>query len=238
VPAGGASVRGVPTGRRRPPSAASDAPTTRHDVGAPSHYFDAQPATGSARREVPLVLPDRTVDLVTDRAVFSGDRVDAGTRYLLLEAPAPPATTRHALDLGCGYGPIAVTLAHRAPAATVWAVDANERAVALCAENAARLGLGNVRTAVVGPEQPLGDLPQDVRFDVIWSNPPIRIGKAALHELLARWLDRLAAGGHAYLVVHKHLGSDSLQRWLVEQGWTATRVGSRAGYRLLDVSHA
>jgi 16S rRNA (guanine1207-N2)-methyltransferase len=179
---------------------------------------------------VRLVLPDLTATLTTDRGVFSADGVDAGTKLLLLEAPVPPPGAAHLLDLGCGYGPIAVALAQRAPAARVWAVDVNERAVALTARNAARAATTNVRA--VTAEQ---GVPADVTLDAVYSNPPIRIGKAALHDLLLDWLPRLRPGGHAYLVVQKHLGSDSLARWLVEQGWPTTRLVSRAGYRVLDV---
>lgn len=201
------------------------------------HYFEAAPSTGSDRRTVPLVLPDLSADLITDRGVFAGDRVDAGTKLLLIDAPMPEtAAVRTALDLGCGYGPIAVTLARRFPDATVWAVDVNERAVALCRDNAAALGCANVRTALVDDEHPHGSVPDDARFDLIWSNPPIRVGKPALHALLHRWLPRLTPDGHAVLVVQKHLGSDSLQRWLGEQGFGVQRLTSRAGYRLLDVT--
>jgi len=216
---------------RRPaptPSRAGDEPA------ATGQYFEATPAAPSKPTTVHLVLPDLTTTLQSDRAVFSADRVDAGTKYLLLEATDPP-DRGHLLDLGCGYGPIAVTLSHRAPAATVWAVDVNERAVDLCAANGARLGHGRVHASVVRDDRPFGAVPDDVTFAGIWSNPPIRIGKAALHDLLARWLPRLEPGGHAHLVVQKHLGSDSLQRWLVEQGWAADRLGSRAGFRILDV---
>lgn len=155
--------------------------------------------------------------------------MDAGTKLLLLEAPVP-APTGDLLDLGCGYGPIALTLARRAPGATVWAVDVNRRALALTEANAAANGVANVRAAT--PD----DVPADVSFATIWSNPPIRIGKAALHELLLRWLPRLAPGGRAVLVVQKHLGADSLARWLVEQGFPTTRLQSRAGYRLLEIA--
>ena len=75
-------------------------------------------------------------------------------------------------------------------------------------------------------------------FALIWSNPPIRIGKAALHSLLATWLARLEPAAPAYLVVQRHLGSDSLQRWLQEAGWTADRVAARSGYRVLQVRAA
>lgn len=200
------------------------------------HYFDATPTTASTPRSVPLVLPDLSWTLTTDRGVFSGDRVDAGTKFLLLDAPPPPPTTRHALDLGCGYGPVALTLAHRLPAATVWAVDVNERAVGLTAANAEALGLANVVPVVVSDTEPDGTVPDDVRFDLIWSNPPIRIGKPALHALLRHWLGRLQPDGLAVLVVQKHLGADSLQRWLVEQGHATERVASRSSYRLLRVA--
>jgi 16S rRNA G1207 methylase RsmC len=78
-------------------------------------------------------------------------------------------------------------------------------------------------------------VPEDVAFDAIWSNPPIRVGKQALHALLVRWLARLADGGRAHLVVGKNLGSDSLQRWLTEQGWPTERMASERGFRVLRV---
>ncbi len=158
------------------------------------------------------------------------------------------------MDLGCGYGPIAVALALRCPGATVWATDTNERAIDLCRHNAATAGVtGQVKACLVQsePEAPGGardssatgtggasepGLPPSIKFDAVYSNPPIRIGKPRLHALLLDTLDRLGADGNAYLVVHKHLGSDSLQRWLTGQGWPTERLGSRAGYRILHVA--
>ena len=192
------------------------------------HYFEADPAVASRPTSVRLDLPDRSLTLAVDRGVFSSTRVDPGTKYLLIEVPSPPQEGTF-VDLGCGYGPIACTLAARAPGAQVWAVDVNRRAVELCRANAAVLGLDNV-TAVEA-----SDVPDDLAVDLIWSNPPIRVGKAALHDLLATWLERLRPGGHALLVVQKHLGADSLQRWLEGEGWPTTRLGSRTGYRLLQV---
>lgn len=196
----------------------------------PEHYFAAAPATRSRPRQVELALPDRRFVLDTDRGVFSAEQVDVGTRYLLLEAPMPPPQrTLPLLDLGCGYGPIALALAQRAPLAPVYAVDVNERARELCRSNAERAGLGRIE--VCDPAA----VPADVRFGAIYSNPPIRIGNAALHELLVTWLARLEPVGLAVLVVHKHLGADSLQQWLIGVGFTCRRLGSRLGYRLLEV---
>ena len=191
-----------------------------------SHYFDEDPAAPSEPRTVSLVLPDLTVELASDRGVFSSDSVDPGTRYLLLEAPDPGPDVRTALDLGCGYGPIARTLCARAPKAHIWAVDVNERARGLAARN-----LAECDATVAAPD----DIPDDVSFDLIWSNPPIRIGKAALRDLLGRWLTRLTPDGSAVLVVQKHLGADSLAKWITAEIGPCTRLGSRQGYRLLEV---
>ena len=197
--------------------------------GEAGHYFDADPRVPSQPRTVRLDLPAGSISLRTDRGVFAADGVDAATKLLLLEAPEPPAAGTF-VDLGCGYGPIACTLAARVPAATVWAVDVNRRALDLCRENAATLGLPNV--VAYEPEA----VPAEGSVDLIWSNPPIRIGKPALHELLVGWLARLTPAGAAVLVVHKHLGADSLQRWLDAEGWPTTRLGSRDGNRLLRVT--
>ena len=192
-------------------------------------YFDATPSVPSRRRSVELVLPDVFLTLTTDSGVFSGDHIDAGTRFLLQQSSPIASNVRSILDIGCGYGPIALTAAARTPASVVWAVDTNERARALTAENAEANNLANVRVAA--PD----DVPADLSFDLIISNPPIRIGKVALHDVLSRWLNRLAAGGRAWLVVQKHLGSDSLADWLTESGWPTERLSSRKGYRLLEV---
>jgi 16S rRNA (guanine1207-N2)-methyltransferase len=211
--------------------------------GPSSQYFARQPSAASQRRSVGLSLADVELSLTTDRGVFSTDRIDPGTRLLLQEAPHPTDAMGTLLDLGCGYGPIAVTLARRAPAAAVWAVDVNERAVGLCAENAVANGMANVHPVVVDERGAgLAGAPDDVaslaevRFDGIWSNPPIRIGKVALHGLLTHWLDRLAPGGSAWLVVQRHLGADSLAAWMEGEGWATERLVSRAGYRLLQVA--
>ncbi|MFC4895284.1 class I SAM-dependent methyltransferase [Streptosporangium amethystogenes subsp. fukuiense] len=193
-----------------------------------AHYFEERPETADRPGSVTLVLPDLHLKLETDSGVFSAERVDVGTR-ILLESVPPPPSGGDLLDLGCGYGPIALTMASRAPEATVWAVDVNRRSVELCARNARSASLGNVRAMHVD------EVPPQVRFSAIWSNPAIRIGKAAMHEMLTRWLSRLAPDGVAHLVVQKHLGSDSLQRWLNERGWPTERVASRSAYRILRV---
>ncbi|MCZ2403714.1 methyltransferase [Paenarthrobacter sp. Z7-10] len=171
------------------------------------HYFSAQPAGPDTRRPLQVVLAGAARQLRTSSGIFSPDGVDKGTAVLLAEAP-PPAPSGNLLDIGCGWGPIALTLGLRSPNAVVYAVDVNERCLALTRENASSLGLPNVQASLPDEVDPT------VEFSTIWSNPPIRVGKDELHVLLLTWLPRLAPGGSAYLVVQKNLGSDSLQRWL------------------------
>ena len=183
-----------------------------------------------------VTLAGRPVQVRVAAGVFSPGAVDKGTRVLLHDVPHP-APTGDFLDLGCGWGPIALTLGLLSPAARVWAVDVNQRALDLARANAAQLGLSGVRVS-----EPDG-IPVDQRFDLIWSNPPVRVGKTALHELLAQWLPRLQPGGHAYLVMAKNLGADSLQTWLAStlldpDSYAVQRHSTSGGFRVLHVARA
>lgn len=198
---------------------------------SPEHYFTAEPASDGERRRRTVHLAGRELAVETAGGVFSPDHLDGGTEVLLQHVPEPPRTG-DLLDLGCGWGPVALSLGLLAPAARVWAVDVNERALDLTRRNAAAHGLSGVRA--VRPE----DVPDDVRFAVIWSNPPIRVGKETLHAMLRQWLRRLVPGGEAYLVVAKNLGSDSLLRWLGEElagDAVVDRVATARGFRVLRV---
>jgi 16S rRNA (guanine1207-N2)-methyltransferase len=194
-----------------------------------SHYFSEGADTPSDPREVTWLLPDGPMTLLTDHGVFGYGKVDAGTKLLLVRGPQRPAAG-DLLDLGSGTGAIAIALARRSPASTVWAIDVNERARHLCELNAARNQAANVR--VCAP----GDVPEALRFDQIWTNPPIRIGKTALHELLLTWLARLQPGADAWLTVQQHLGADSLQAWLNDHGYPTERRVASAGFRILRVT--
>ncbi|GAA1432489.1 methyltransferase [Microlunatus lacustris] len=198
----------------------------------PSHYFDETPTTPERRRTVTATIWGRELELATANGVFAGEGLDRGTA-VLLRSSTPPTGSPRVLDLGCGWGPIALGIAVHAPAAQVDAVDVNDRALALCRDNAEALGVAD-RVRALRPEQ----VAEDRRYDQIWSNPPIRVGKEALHALLLRWLPRLAPDGEARLVVGRNLGADTLQRWLVEQGYPTERVASAKGFRVLVVRPA
>ena len=198
-----------------------------------SHYFEARPAVPSRPHLVRLKTGDVDLQLQADRGVFGSRGVDLGTLMLLQEAPAPPPAGE-LLDLGCGYGPIAIVLARRTPGARVWAVDVNERALELTRANAVAAGTANVEARL--PD----DVPGAIEFKAIYSNPPVRVGKQPLHDLLLRWLPRMGPDGAAYMVVQRNLGADSLARWLAgaEQGFAVVRLKSKKGYRILEVRRA
>lgn len=197
------------------------------------HYFSATPGGEFVPRTITARLAGRAVTLTTAGGVFSPDRVDAGTGVLLGSTPAPPPGG-DLLDLGCGWGPIALSLALESPHATVWAVDVNERALDLVRRNAESLGLTNVNACLPA------DVPAGIEFRTIWSNPPIRVGKNELHGMLSHWLPRLSAGSDAWLVVQRNLGSDSLHRWLqatLPDDFAVVRAATHKGYRVLRVRH-
>jgi len=193
-----------------------------------SHYFDADPQGSDRRRMVKATVFGRELDFMTSSGTFSPDGLDKATDVLLREVP-PPHGEKTLLDLGSGWGAIAVGLALAAPDATVWAVDVNSRARELTSENAAR---HRARVRVAAPDS----VPGELLFDEIWSNPPVRIGKDALHGLLAMWMPRLAPDGSGYLVVGKNLGADTLQRWLIDSGFPTERIASSRGFRVLRVA--
>ena len=199
------------------------------NVGAEDHYFTSAPGSAARNHHVELETERGRVRLRSSDGTFSPRRIDPGTAVLLDSLPDPRRwPDGPVLDLGCGYGPIAVAVSIRSPGRSVWGVEVNERAADDCRHNAAALSL-DIRVAAPG------EVPEDQRFAAIVSNPPVRIGKAALRALLSGWLPRLVDDGEAWLVVQRHLGADSLAAWLDDTGWRTERIRSRRGYRVLRV---
>lgn len=197
------------------------------------HYFSSEPASPEKMRRIRVHLAGRDLDLTTAGGVFSPDHLDTGTAVLLGNTPTPPPGGNF-LDLGCGWGPISLELALQSPRATVWAVDVNERALDLVRRNAELLQLDNVHA--VTPD----DVPSDIVFKTIRSNPPIRVGKRELHDMLERWIPRLDEHSDGWFVVARNLGSDSLQRWLADtfaDGYSIYRAATSRGFRVLKVRH-
>ena len=196
---------------------------------ASEHYFSSNPGSELKPRAISARIGGVERELVTAGGVFSPERIDAGTSVLLSNVPAPPPGG-NLLDLGCGWGPISLTLALESPHATVWAVDVNERALDLVRLNAEKLGITNINAVTPA------NVPEHATFMTIWSNPPIRVGKNELHGLLQKWLPRLESGCDGWLVVQRNLGSDSLHRWLqasFPDQFAFTRAATNKGYRVL-----
>ena len=197
-----------------------------------NHYFASSPEGPLVTREITVNLNGNKTQVLTAGGIFSPEHIDQGTQVLLahIEAANPTGTF---LDIGCGWGPIALALALHSPKATIYAIDVNERSLELTKMNAGKLGITNI--IVCKPE----DVPQEIMFDEIWSNPPIRVGKKVLHEILNLWIKKLVKGGTARLVVQKNLGSDSLHKWLMEEfspEFESTRIDSSKTFRVLKVS--
>lgn len=199
-----------------------------------NHYFASSPEGPLVPREIAVTLNGNKYSVLTAGGVFSPEHIDQGTQVLLthLEKANPSGNF---LDIGCGWGPIALALALHSPRAKIYAIDVNERSLELTKLNAERLGLTNI--VVCKPEE----VPGDIEFDEIWSNPPIRVGKIALHEILTLWINRLTAGGAARLVVQKNLGSDSLHKWLIQEfnpNFESSRIDTSKTFRVLKVTRA
>jgi 16S rRNA (guanine1207-N2)-methyltransferase len=195
------------------------------------HYFSETPGSDYKPKEISVVINGHEVLVTTAGGVFSPDHIDQGTNVLLTHLDEAPAGG-NILDIGCGWGPIALSLASASPKATIWAVDVNQRSLELTAANAKRLGLSNIKC--VTPDE----VPADLEFSGIWSNPPIRVGKNVLHEILLTWLPRLQEHAEAYLVVQKNLGADSLHRWLeaeLPENFSTVRVDTAKSFRVLRV---
>ncbi len=200
------------------------------------YFTDSAPASADETHVIDVSARGFDLSMRVSSRVFSGSKLDLGTRQLLSVAPDLPEGGTF-LDLGCGWGPIATVMSLESPGATVWAVDVNSRALDLTARNAAANGAAGVRT-LKAEEALAASVESDTRFDVIWSNPPVRIGKEAMHQMLVSWLGRLAPSGVAYLVVQRNLGADSLITWLNGQGFEASKFASKKGYRIIEVRPA
>lgn len=211
-----------------------DQENVKPETAVNSHYFSPNPEGELVPREIQVTLAGEDYTVTTAGGIFSPEHIDTGTKILLASTPTAPATG-NLLDLGCGWGPIALNLALESPDATVWAVDVNERALELVRINAQRLGLTNINAVLVD------DVPADIVFETIWSNPPIRVGKVELHAILEAWIPRLAPDAEAWLVVQRNLGSESLQKWL-ETGFSipleVIRENISKGFRVTRVRRA
>ncbi len=201
----------------------SNQKTTQSDT---DHYYTAQPHARSQPEQFTILVREVELTLTSDRGVFSHGRLDDGTLRLLKKMELPDSGDF--LDLGCGYGVIGLVAAKLRPDAQVTMVDINERATKLAADNAQANGIRNVEVLTGDAPHVLGDR----QFDVILCNPPIRVGKPKLYELIADAAERLHPGGVLWMVIHTRQGAKSHLREVTPMFSKCEIVSRKWGYRV------
>lgn len=166
-----------------------------------SHYYSPNPDLPHQVSRIEYNVANRKLSFLTDAGVFSRQKVDFGSNVLIRTLPT---LAGEVLDLGCGYGPIGISLAVMNPRAQITMVDINKRAVALAQENIRTNGVGNARVL-----ESDGFAKLQGKFKTIVSNPPIRTGKKVIYPLFEQSIDYLEPGGSLWLVIQKKQGAPS-----------------------------
>lgn len=189
------------------------------------HYFTASPE--SAHRYASCDFSYRGVSLrfMTDAGVFSRGEVDTGTQVLLRSLPEEMAG--RVLDLGCGWGPVGVSVGKKYPACRVMMSDVNERALDLARKNARENGVDAPCVCSDGLENIQGD------FDFILTNPPIRAGKQVIYALFAQCAGRLRENGEMYLVIRRQQGAESAVKYLKTIFEAADTIEKSGGFHVI-----
>lgn len=201
------------------------------------HYYSSSPQADHRYGEITVRLGERQLRLRTDAGVFSKSRLDRGTA-LMLEAierqhvHIPPRG--NVCDIGCGYGPLGLSIATLHPKTAVYMVDINERAVHLTKENANLNGVENVYAAVGSGVLPFAH----ITFDYIVSNPPLRTGKKNVQKLLYDAYNQLNPKGRLLIVIRTKQGARSMERYLQGIADDVKEVEKGGGYRLYEVIRA
>lgn len=196
------------------------------------HYFSEQPESEIRSKEISFEVAGHTFSATTESGTFSVQKLDKGTE-VLLRLHSEFSESGHVLDIGCGWGPISLAIGKLRPKTQVWALDVNQRSLKLTQQNSAKAGLTNIKVVLTE------EIPAGLTFSGIWSNPPIRVGKSVLHDLMRTWLPRLELGASAFLVVQKQLGAESFEKWLASEFkmMTVTRPYQDKGYRVIRVTN-
>ncbi|MCM3588488.1 class I SAM-dependent methyltransferase [Mesobacillus maritimus] len=169
-----------------------------------NHYYSKNPEVESKPVYWDFVLKGHSLRFKTDRGVFSKKEVDFGSR-LLIEAFQFEKEEGNLLDVGCGYGPIGLSLAKSYPEAFVHMVDVNQRALDLAKENAE---LNQVKNVKIYESDRLLQV-EGNQFQAILTNPPIRAGKSVVHDIFEQSFDRLVESGELWVVIQKKQGAPS-----------------------------
>ena len=193
-----------------------------------NHYYSRQPEVESVPKYWETELRHHKFRFKTDRGVFSNKEVDFGSRFLV-ETIDIPDVAGAILDVGCGYGPIGLTLAKECPGREVHLVDVNQRAIGLAKENAKENAIEHVK---IYESDTLKDVEQ-TDFALIVTNPPIRAGKVVVHDILARSYEHLVENGELWVVIQKKQGAPSAKAKMEEVFGHVDVIAKNKGYYLL-----
>ncbi|MGE5606560.1 MAG: class I SAM-dependent methyltransferase [Bacteroidota bacterium] len=191
------------------------------------HYYSNKPTSAHNYQEFEARIRDVKLKLITDAGIFSKDRLDPGTKLLIEALPLDP-NLKKVFDLGCGYGPIGLTIAKLLPGSTIYMSDINERAVELGIKNAQLNGITNV---VIKPGDGFEAF-SDEKFDLIVTNPPIRAGKQIIYGLIDQAYQALNNGGRLVLVIKTKHGAKSMEAKLNSVFKEVTELEKGGGYRV------
>ncbi|AGY82687.1 MULTISPECIES: class I SAM-dependent methyltransferase [Carnobacterium] len=194
------------------------------------HYFTNRPQTASETSAWTYTLRGKEFKFVTDTGVFSKKTVDFGSRLLIETLDFSEMVPGNLLDIGCGYGPIGLSLAKEDAERKVEMVDVNERALGLAKQNASNNRLANVLIHT-------SDIYESVEgkdFAAIVSNPPIRAGKQVVHGVLTGAYDLLKHGGTLTVVIQKKQGAPSAKAKMEETFRNAEVIAKDKGYWIIQ----
>ncbi|WP_349409116.1 class I SAM-dependent methyltransferase [Pseudalkalibacillus sp. SCS-8] len=192
------------------------------------HYYSSKPTSERDVRDWSFTLKGRSFRFYSDAGVFSKDEVDFGSR-LLIEAFRKPAVEGPILDMGCGYGPIGISVAAAFPESKVTMVDVNERAVELSKKNAERNKIDNVEIY----QSNLFEEVKERGFSAILTNPPIRAGKSVVHTIFEKAYEHLKPEGELWIVIQKKQGAPSAMEKLQSIFQEVELVERKKGYHII-----
>ncbi len=196
-----------------------------------NHYYTKNPETESKETSWTFPLRDREFRFISDSGVFSKKTVDFGSRLLIESFRLNEEVAGDILDVGCGYGPMGLALAHAYPARLVEMVDVNERALSLARRNAE---VNNIRNVKVYESNTYDQVPEGRQFAAIVSNPPIRAGKQVVHRILSEAHTHLLPGGTLTVVIQKKQGAPSAEQKMLDVFGNAEIIARDKGYWIIQ----
>lgn len=196
-----------------------------------SYYFDNDPSVASQIRVIKFTLFDKEYAYYTDNGVFSKSRIDEGT-YIFLKVLVPLRLSGRILDLGCGYGPIGLTIAQNSLQARVDLADINSRALALASRSVAELNLNSRVTCLHS------DIYEKIEgpYDSIVVNPPIRAGKVVIYQMFSGAKQYLIDGGSLYVVIRRKQGAESALKYIETVFENVSVLHKEKGYWIIKAT--